>query len=136
MEFTLAHIRVLLAAILLIAGSSLASAAPFLNGGVGANSFDTSLSRVPLALAKLGVEYEATALAAGGHVCNQNGCMPDCRSDCIGSASSGCCAAAMSFAGCNALDRASVAACGITGTGFLPAGIDPEALLRPPRSHV
>lgn len=45
MEFTLAHIRVLLAAIFLIAGSAVASAAPLLSGAVGANSVETNSSR-------------------------------------------------------------------------------------------
>lgn len=136
MEFTLAHIRVLLAAIFLIAGSAVASAAPLLSGAVGANSVETNLSRHPLALAEPGIEHEATALAAGRHDCNQDRCMQDCRMDCAGSATSGCCATAIPIAAGNVLDRAAIAACGIAGIGFLPTGIDPDALLRPPRSHV
>lgn len=135
MDFTLSHFRVLLAAIFLIAGSVQANTAPSLAGGAGGNSIVTDLLRDRLSLAEVRFDGEASAVAPDSHDCGQNGCTHDCRMNCIGSTASGCCATAIPIAGCNALDRASIAACGITETEFLASGIDPEALLRPPRSH-
>lgn len=135
MDFTLAHFRILLAAIFLIAGSMQASTAPSLAAGAGGNPIVTDLSRDRLALAEARFDREASVVAADSHDCDQNGRTQDCRVNCIGSTTSGCCASAVPIAGCNALDRASIAACGIADTGFLASGIDPEALLRPPRIH-
>lgn len=136
MDFTLARFRVLLAAIFLIAGSVQANTAFSPARGAGGSPIVTDLSRDRLALAEVRFDGEASAVAADNHDCDQNGCTQDCRMNCIGSTASGCCATAIPIAGCNALDRVSITACGITETGFLATGINPEALLRPPRSHV
>ena len=136
MELTLTHLRVLLAAILLIAGSTLASAAPCLTGGALGASVESSVSRDRMAALQAGLDQEILSSAASDHDDDQNGCMEDCSMKCVGSSASGCCAAAVPIGGCSALDRASIAACGITDIGFLATGIDPDALLRPPRSYV
>ncbi|MBX3572317.1 MAG: hypothetical protein KF694_08185 [Mesorhizobium sp.] len=135
MEFTLVHLRVLLAAIFLIAGSMLAGPAAFADA-VAATSAESGLARDYSASASPGINLEAEAVAVDGHACDRNGCTQDCRSNCIGSAASGCCAAAMSCVGNSVLNLAAATACGVARTGFLASGIDPEALLRPPQSHV
>jgi hypothetical protein len=131
MEFTLPYLRVLLAVIFLIAGSTLASTAPCLSGGALGASVESGVSRDRLAVPEAGLAVEVS-----DHDGGQNGCMDDCRMKCVGSTASGCCGAAIPIAGGNALDRASIAACGITDTGFLATGLVPDALLRPPRSQV
>ena len=135
MELTLAHLRVLLAAIFVIAGSMLAGAAPFA-GAVAATSGETDLTGDYSALASPGIDHETVASPVDGHACDQNGCNQDCRANCIGSAASGCCVLAISCAGNSVLNLAAVSASGIARIGFLASGIDPEALLRPPQSHV
>ncbi|MEP9389938.1 hypothetical protein [Mesorhizobium sp. KR9-304] len=137
MKLTLTHFRVLLAAIILIAGSAMVSSGP----GLAGEAWDIAV--------ELGVAGDSTALPANGsdpltsHIAataqdsHHNSCRQDCSTNCMSSAGSGCCGAAVPLTkGCKALDRASIAACGITDTGFLATGIDPDALLRPPRSHV
>lgn len=131
MEFTLIHLRVLLAAIFLIAGSTLASSAPCLSGGVLGASVESGVSRDRMAVPEAGLDFEVS-----DHDSDQSDCMQDCRMKCVGSIASGCGASAVPIGGCNVLDRASIAAYGITDTGFLATGIDPDALLRPPRSYV
>jgi hypothetical protein len=136
MEFTLTHLRVLLAAIFLIAGSTLTGAALCLTGGALAASVESGASPDDRAASKIGFFQQMSSAVASDHDGDQGDCVQDCRMTCVGPTASGCCAAAILTAGCNALDRASIVACGISDTGFLGTGIDPDAFLRPPRSQV
>jgi hypothetical protein len=117
MKLTLIHFRVLLAAIILIAGSAMVSNAP----GLAGEAWDTAF--------EFGVAGDSTAFLANGH----NGCRQDCGANCMSTAGSGCCGAAVLLtSGCETLDQASIAAYGMDA-GFLGTGIHPEALLQPPR---
>ncbi|WP_115422000.1 MULTISPECIES: hypothetical protein [Sinorhizobium/Ensifer group] len=125
MKLTLTHLRFLLAAIILIAGSAMVSSA------AGPAGYTSGIA-VELAIAGDGIARPAHGSDQDSH---KNGCRQVCCMNCVPSAGSGCCAAAVSLtSGCKALDWASIAAYGIVDAGLLAAGIDPEALLRPPQT--
>jgi len=126
------HFRILFAAIILVAVSAMVSSA----SGLAGEAWDIAV--------ELGVAGDSTLPANGSdpvtsHTAataqdsHHNGCRQDCSTNCMSSTGSGCCGAAVPLTiGCETLDRASIAAYGLDA-GFLGTGINPEALLQPPR---
>lgn len=135
MKRTLTHLRILLATIILILGSAMVSSAPGLAGEASGIAVEFGISGDNIARSANGSDQVTNPAVATDQDNHQNGCRQDCCMNCVPSAGSGCCAAAVSPAsGCKALDRASIAAYGIVDAGLLATGIDPEALLRPPQT--
>ena len=78
-----------------------------------------------------GPDQVASQTLAAGQSSHRDGCELDC---CAQSAGSGCCPAGMPLtSGSRNLDRALITACSIVERAFLATGIDPEALLHPPK---
>ncbi|MCZ8546454.1 hypothetical protein OOJ09_19885 [Mesorhizobium qingshengii] len=128
MKVALAQLRLLLAVILLIAGGAVA-------GVVGQASATGSLSGVTASVATLSASASHQAI---GHVAstdqdNYRAPCDDCL-NCVHSTGSSCCAAGISAGECDVLHEAPIAARFMAGKAFLPTGIDPEALLQPPRT--
>ena len=128
MKIALAQLRLLLFVILLIAGGAMP-------GVIGQASATGSVAGVATLWAS--ASDKVTSHAVIGHVAstdNDNhrascdGCL-----DCMHSIGFGCCAAGISASECGVLDDAPVAIRFMAGKAFLPAGIDPEALLQPPQ---
>ena len=137
METLLTHVRVLLAVIVLIAGSVMVSGASGLAGQTLGTSLELGVASDRIALPENGLDQEISSVAATDNDSHQNSCMQDCSMNCGPSAGSGCCIAAAPIGGgCKAFDRTSIAAYGMRDAGLLATGIDPEALLHPPRSYV
>ncbi|MGI0526689.1 hypothetical protein [Rhizobium giardinii] len=135
MKRTLTHLRFLLAAIILIAGSAMVSSAPGLAGEASGIAVKFGVAGDSTARPASGSDQVTNPVAATDQDSHQIGCRQDCCMNCVSSAGSGCCAAAVSpTGGCKALDRASIAAYGIVDAGLRATGIDPEALLRPPQT--
>jgi len=125
-------LRVLLAAIVLIAGSAIANASD-LAGEVFAPTIEVGVGGGGVARPAKGSDQSASPIAATDQD-SHDGCRQDCCMNCVHSPGSGCCTANVPFVGgCGVLDRALIAAHGIMDTGFLASGIDPEALLQPPQ---
>jgi len=135
MKRTLTHLRILLAAIILIAGSAMVGSAAGLAGETLGIAVEFAIAGDSIARPANGSDQVTNPAVATDQDSHQNGCRQDCCMNCVPSAGSGCCAAAVSLtSGCKALDRASIAAYGIVDAGLLATGIDPEALLRPPQT--
>jgi hypothetical protein len=133
MKFTLVHFRVLLAAIILIAGSAMVSSALGLAGEAWDTAFEFGVAGDSTALPANGSDPVTRHTAAAAQDSHHNCCRQDCSTNCISSTGSGCCGAAVPLtSGGETLDRASTAAYGMDA-GFLGTGINPEALLQPPR---
>ncbi|TGQ31443.1 hypothetical protein [Mesorhizobium sp. M00.F.Ca.ET.216.01.1.1] len=123
MKIALAQLRLLLAVILLIAGGAVA-------GFAGqASAMGTS---VDVATLSTSASHEMMGHVAStdqdNHRAPCNGCL-----DCAHSTGSGCCAAGISASECGILRPAPDAAHFMAGRAFPATGIDPEALLQPPR---
>lgn len=133
MRLTLNHFRILLAAIILIAGSALVSSAPGVAGEAWGIAVEFDVADDSTAFLANGSDSVTRRIAATAQDSHHNGCCQDCSTNCVSSTGSGCCGAAVPLtSGCETLDRASIAAFGLDA-GFLGTGINPEALLQPPR---
>jgi hypothetical protein len=133
MKLTLIHFRVLLAAIILIAGSAMVSSAPSLDGEAWDTAVEYGVAGDSTAFPANGSDPVTRHTAATAQDSHHNDCRQDCRTNCLSSTASGCCGAAVPLtSGYETLDRTSVAAYGLDA-GFLRAGMNPEALLQPPR---
>lgn len=121
MRLTLNHFRILLAAIILIAGSALVSSA----SGVAGGEWEIAV--------EFSVADDSTA-AAKTQDTHQDGCREDCSTNCMSSTGSSCCGASVAplTSEREILDRASTSAYGLNA-GLPRTGINPEALLQPPR---
>ncbi|GCA52909.1 hypothetical protein KGO5_05375 [Sinorhizobium sp. KGO-5] len=137
MELLLTHVRVLLAVIVLIVGSVMVSGASGLAGQTLGTSLELGVADDGIALPENSLDQELSSVAATDYDSHQNDCMQDCSMHCASWAGSGCCTATAPIGGGgNAFDRTSIAAYGMPDAGLLATGIDPEALLHPPRSYV
>jgi hypothetical protein len=133
MKLTLTHFRVLLAAIILIAGSAMVSSAPGFAGEAKDIAVEFGAAGDTAALPANGSDPLTRHTAATAQDSHHNDCRQDCSTYCMSSAGSGCCGAAVPLtSGSETLDRASIAAYGMDA-GSLGTGINPEALLQPPR---
>ena len=133
MKLTLTHFRVLLAAIILMAGSAMVSSAPGLDGEAWDTAFEFGVAGDGTALPANGSDAVTSHTAAAAQDSHHNDCRQDCRTNCMSSPGSGCCGAAVPWTtGYETLDRTSIAAYGMDA-GFLGTGINSEALLQPPR---
>jgi hypothetical protein len=133
MKLTLTYFRVLLAAIILIAGSAMVSSAPRLAGEARDIAVEFGVAGDITALPANGSDPLTRHTAATAQDSHHNDCRQDCSTNCMSSAGSGCCSAAIPLrSGSETLVRASIAAYGMDA-GFLGTGITPEALLQPPR---
>lgn len=133
MKLTLIHFRVLLAAIILIAGSAMVSSAPSLDGEAWDTAVEYGIAGDSTTFPANGLGPVTRHTAATAQDSHHNDCRQDCRTNCMSSAGSGCCGAAVPLtSGCETLDRASIAAYGMEAQ-FLGTGINPEAVLQPPR---
>jgi hypothetical protein len=133
MKLTLIHFRVLLAAIILIAGSAMVSNAPGLAGEAWDTAFEFGVAGDSTAFLANGSDRVTSQTAATAQDNRHNGCRQDCGTNCMTSTGSGCCGAAIPLtSGYETLVRASIAAYGMDA-GFLGTGMNPEALLQPPR---
>lgn len=134
MEHTLTQLRFLLAAIVLIAGSLMVSSSPGLSGEASGIAVNFGVAGDSTAHRASGSHQVTNRVAATNQDSQQNGCRQECSMNCVPSAGSSCCATAVSSArGCKTLDREAIAAYGIVDAELLAAGVDPEALLRPPQ---
>ncbi|MDH4985085.1 hypothetical protein QEZ47_05935 [Aminobacter anthyllidis] len=133
MKLTLIHFRVLLAAIILIAGSAMVSSAPVLAGEAWGIAVEFGVADDSTAFLANGSDPVTRHTAAAAQDSHHNACRQGCKTNCISSTASGCCGAAVPLtSGYETLDRTSIAAYGLDA-GFLGTGINPEALLQPPR---
>jgi hypothetical protein len=133
MKLMLNHFCVLFAAIILIAGSAMVSSAPGLAGEAWGIAVELGVADDSTAFLANGSDSVTRRIAATAQDSHHNGCCQDCSTNCVSSTGSGCCGAAVPLtSGCETLDRASIAAYGLDA-GFLGTGINPEALLQPPR---
>ena len=123
MKVALAQLRLLLFVILLIAGGAVA-------GVIGPASAKGSVADVAtLSTSALhNVIGHVASTDQDTHRASCDGCL-----DCMHSTGFGCCAAGISASECGVFDDAPVAIRFMAGKAFLPAGIDPEALLQPPQ---
>ena len=133
MKLMLNHFRVLFAAIILVAGSAMVSGAPVLAGEAWSIAVEFGVADDSTAFLANGSDTVTRRIAATAQDSHHNGCSQDCGTNCMSSTGSGCCGAAVPLtSGSDTLDRASIAAYGMDA-GFLGTGINPEALLQPPR---
>lgn len=131
MKLILAYVRVLFAAIILIAVSAIVGSAP----GFAAEALGSAV--------QFGVAVDCAALSANAsdHMTpvgiqdrddHRGGY--DCRLECVHAAGSGCCVAGISAAGeYRVIDRARASDRVRADKAFLVTGLHPEALLQPPR---
>lgn len=123
MKVALAQLRLLLSVILLIAGGAIAGLAGQASGaGVIADVATLSTS----------APHKAVDHVASTDQDNHHAPCDDCR-DCVHLTGSNCCAAGISASECGVLDDAPVTIRLMAGKAVLATGIDPEALLQPPR---
>lgn len=119
MKITLALLRLLLSVILLIAGGAIAGLAGQASGPdvatLSASTSDKVIGHV-------------ASTDRDNHRASCDGCL-----DCAHSTDSGCCAASIFAGECGVLHDAPDAVRFMAGKAFLATGIDPEALLQPPR---
>lgn len=134
MKLMLSHFRVLFVAIILIAGSAMVSSAPVLAGEAWGIAVEFGVAGDSTAFLANGSERVTSHSAAKTQDTHQDGCREDCSTDCMSSTGSSCCGAAAAplTSGRETLDRASTAAYGLNAE-LLGTGINPEALLQPPR---
>ncbi len=120
------NLRVLLAAIILIAGGAIAGIGPGLAGPSVVGEVLTGFGRDSGGATR---HIEAT-----GQDRHHNDCSQGCGMDCLHSAGAGCCTANVpTTSDCRIFDRVLVAVHGIMEAGSRAPGIDPEALLQPPQ---
>ncbi|ANT49983.1 hypothetical protein MEA186_07679 [Mesorhizobium amorphae CCNWGS0123] len=128
MKVALAQLRLLLSVILLIVGGAVA-------GVIEQASATGSVADVATLWAS--TSHKVTSHTVIGHVASTDqdkhcascdGCL-----DCVHSTGFGCCAADISASECGVLDDALVAIRFMAGKALLATGIDPEALLQPPK---
>jgi hypothetical protein len=137
MELLLTHVRVLLAVIVLIAGSVMVSGASGLAGQTLGTSLELGVADDGIALPENSLDQELSSVAATDYGSHQNDCIQDCSMNCGSSVGSDCCTATAPIGGGGrAFDRTSIAAYGMPDAGLLTTGIDPEALLHPPQNYV
>ncbi len=133
MKLRLTYLQILLAVIVLIAGGAMMSSVAGLavEGSDAAVGFSVAGDSTPLpANASDRASVHAAATSQESY---HAGCGLQCSSNCMSSTGSSCCNAAVPLTnGDEILDRASVAAYGID-SWFLGTGMNPEALLQPPR---
>lgn len=133
MRLILNHFRVLFAAIILIAGGAMVSSAPVLAGEAWGIAVEFGVADDSTAFLANGSDTVTRRIAATAQDSHHNGCSQDCGTICMSSTGTGCCGAAVPLtSGSETLDRVSIAAYGMDA-GFLGTGINPEALLQPPR---
>ena len=133
MKLTLTHFRVLLVAIILIAASAMVSSAPGLAGETWDTAVEFDVADDSTAFLANGSDPVTSHTAETAQDSHHNACRQDCSTNCMSSTGSGCCGAAVPLTfGCETLDRASITAYGFDAR-FLGTGINPEALLQPPR---
>ncbi|RUV50811.1 MULTISPECIES: hypothetical protein [unclassified Mesorhizobium] len=124
MKIALAQLRLLLAVILLIAGGAVAGFAGQASA-IGANSGVATLST--------SATHQVIGHIASTDQDDHGAACDDCL-DCLHSTGPSCCAACISAVECAVLDDVPVAVRFVAGKAFLATGIDPEALLQPPRT--
>ncbi|RWK65686.1 hypothetical protein [Mesorhizobium sp.] len=126
MKIALAQLRSLLAVILLIAGGAVAGFA----GQASATGAGVTAGLATLSTSATHQEI--------GHIAsidqNNHGAPCDNCLDCLHATGPGCCAACISADECAVLHDVPVAVRFVAGKAFLATGIDPEALLQPPRT--
>ena len=133
MQLMLIHFRVLLAAIILIAGSAMVSSAPSLDGEAWDTALEYGIAGESTAFPANGSDPVTRYTAAKAQDSHHDDCRQDCRAGCMSSTASGCCGAALPLTSENdTLDRTSVAAYGLDAA-FLRTGMNPDPLLQPPR---
>ncbi|TIS55509.1 hypothetical protein [Mesorhizobium sp.] len=125
MKIALAQLRLLLAVILLIAGGAVA-------GFAGQASAMGSGVTVDVATLSTSASHEMMGHVASTDQDNHRAPCDGCL-DCAHSTGSGCCAAGISPSECGILRPAPDAVHFMAGRAFPATGIDPEALLQPPR---
>ncbi len=119
-------LRVLVAAIILIAGGAIA--------GVGPSPAGSDVVDEVLTGSGWDTGGTTSHVEAIGQYRHRNDCSQGCAMHCVHSAGAGCCTANVPItSGCRILDRVSVAVYGIMEAGFPPTGTNPETLLQPPQ---
>ncbi|GLS36227.1 hypothetical protein GCM10010869_18160 [Mesorhizobium tianshanense] len=128
MKTVLAQLRLLLAAILLIAGGAAIAGFAERTSALGAGAGVTADIATLSTSASHKVIGHVASTDQGNHHASCEGCL-----DCVHSTGSGCCAASISAGECGVLHDALDAVRFMAGKAFLATGIDPEALLQPPQ---
>lgn len=123
MKIALAQLRLLLSVILLIVGGAIAGLA-----GQASEAGGT---------AEVATLSTSTPNKVSGHIAlmdpdNHRASCDSCP-DCIHSGGPGCCAVGISTDECGVLHDAPDAVSFVVGKAFLATGIDPKALLQPPK---
>jgi hypothetical protein len=126
MKIALAQLCLLLAVILLIAGGAIA--------GLAEQTSAMGVGVAPDAATSTSALHKVMGHVASTDQDNHRAPCGDCL-NCVHSTGSGCCAAGISAGECDILHDAPVAARLMAVKAFLPTGIDPEALLQPPRTY-
>lgn len=135
MKRQLSHLCILIAAIILIAGGAVAASAHGLAGEGPGVAIEFYIVGENIARPTDGSVLVRDTAVTPDQDSQQHACRQDCSINCVPSAVSICGAAAIYLTSeFKALDRASVAAYGIVDAGLLAAGIDPEAIIRPPQT--
>jgi hypothetical protein len=134
MASTLSHLRALIAAIIVIASSGIATSMPGPIQRASGILVEFELANADSTRPAADASERAGFIGAASPASHHGDCPPDCGTKCAMSAGAACCAAAISLASrCNILDEDSIAAYAIRDGRFRLAGIEPEALLHPPQ---
>ncbi|MGT2467583.1 hypothetical protein ACVOMV_26000 (plasmid) [Mesorhizobium atlanticum] len=127
MKIALVQLRMLLAAILLIAGGGIASLA----GQASATGAGPEVAADVAALSTI-ISHKMMGHVASTHQSNHRAPCGDCL-DCVHSTGSGCCSASLAAVECGIPCDTPDAIRIMAGKAVLVIGIDPETLLQPPQ---
>ncbi|WP_292241431.1 hypothetical protein [Mesorhizobium sp.] len=129
MKTVLGQLRLLLAVILLIAGGAAIAGFAERTSAMGVGAGVTADVATLSTNAPHKVTGHVASTGQDNHHASCEGCL-----DCVHSTGSGCCAASIFAGECRVLHDAPDAVRFMAGKAFLATGIDPEALLQPPRT--